>query len=269
MLMILPPPPRAIIARAACFEHRNVPVRWLPITASQSSRDRFRTEPPRNNPALLTRTSSRPSRSTTCASARSTAASSRTSSGSTASGSPSSAAIARFFSGFRPVTATRAPAARSPSAIARPSPPFPPVTTATRPSSEKSRRAVSSLPFRITPPRRSRRSEHQPADDEQSAPDEQRRPHDRHQATPVAGRLLHHHNAGQRQHPRQAADPDPEHHQHQRPAAAEAEEAVAQAEAPGRPEPAGVVAVEEAGRAPAFVQAAFLQRAELEAARDQ
>src|SRR5579864_2984780 len=80
--------------------------------------------------------------------------------------------------------------------------------------------------------------------------------------------LLDDHHASEHYHPQQAPHTDPKHNEHQRPAAAQTEHAVAEAQAPGCSSALAIVAHEEAERAPALFEAALLERAELESARD-
>src|SRR5258705_2765993 len=150
MLMILPPPPCAIITFPAACEHRNAPVRFTSITFRQSSTAMVATGATHARPALLTRTSIRPS----SACARSTIA--RTSSALVTSqpnpsartpSAESSAAVLAQRSASRAQSTRSAPISASAVAICRPSPLPPPVTMATLP-----RRSNSSLVC-IRPPR--------------------------------------------------------------------------------------------------------------------
>src|SRR5712691_2842160 len=87
-------------------------------------------------PALLTRMSSRPKRSTVCRTMSWQDAGSATSSATKALRAPdatSPATAASDFSRLRAAMTTAAPAAARPSAMPRPIPPLPPVTIATRP----------------------------------------------------------------------------------------------------------------------------------------
>ncbi len=84
-------------------------------------------------PAEQTRTSSRPSSTSTRATASSTCCERVTSAAMASAPLPSSSAVAPASSAFRSRIATRAPPARSRSAAARPIPRAPPVTSATRP----------------------------------------------------------------------------------------------------------------------------------------
>ena len=82
-------------------------------------------------PALLTRTSSRPWRSSTSSTIRAASDSSRTSPGMAAQRSPIAFAAASSTWARRQTMATRAPQACSSAAVARPRPVPPPVTSAT------------------------------------------------------------------------------------------------------------------------------------------
>src|SRR3990172_3569892 len=92
-------------------------------------------------PALFTRMSSRPKRSTAFCTSSRHEASRRTSTATASAFAPrawSSFTAASLFAALRAATTTAAPACASPRAMPRPIPPFPPVTMATRPVRSKS-----------------------------------------------------------------------------------------------------------------------------------
>ncbi len=119
---------RSIIPGATARATRNALVRFTSRSSRHSSSENCSRGLRSVMPALLTRTSTGPSRATPAA----TASSSVTSNG--AATAPSiSAARASAASAERPLIATRAPAAASARASARPSPRVEPVTSAVRP----------------------------------------------------------------------------------------------------------------------------------------
>src|SRR5713101_8843023 len=128
-------PARArIIAGKACWMHRCAPVRFVRITASQSSAFMRIASPSRVIAALFTKMSSRPNFSSTCLNPALTCSASATSIF-TANASPPAAKISftndASFSSFRAATATFAPASASARAVSRPIPCEAPVTSAT------------------------------------------------------------------------------------------------------------------------------------------
>src|SRR6266571_1602719 len=128
-------PARAfIMVGKACWIQRCAPVRFVRITASQSSAFMRMARPSRVIAALFTRISRRPNFSTTCLNPAFTCSASETSIF-TANASPPFATIsftsAASFSSLRAATPTFAPAPDSASAVSRPIPCDAPVTTAT------------------------------------------------------------------------------------------------------------------------------------------
>ena len=130
-------PARArIIVASACWMHKCAPVRFVRITASQSSAFIRMDRPSRVIAALFTKISSRPNFSIICLNPAFTCCASATSI-LTARAVPPAAAISpasavSFFS-FRAATATFAPASTSARAVSRPMPCDAPVTSATLP----------------------------------------------------------------------------------------------------------------------------------------
>src|SRR6266700_5947056 len=82
-------------------------------------------------------------------------------------------------------------------------------------------------------------------------------------------RLLDHHGASERRHARQVAHTDPEHDQHQGPTTAKAVPSMSYTQVPGWTRALPVVVHEETEWCAAYVQAALLQRTELEQASDE
>src|SRR5206468_4980638 len=136
MLMILPPPPCAIITFPAACAHRNAPVRFTSITFRQSSTAMLVTGATHARPALFTRMSIRPSsafaRSTIARTSSALVTSQRMPSARTPNGESSAAVLAQR-SASRAQSTTSAPISASAVAICRPSPLPPPVTMATLP----------------------------------------------------------------------------------------------------------------------------------------
>src|SRR5258706_5184418 len=155
MLMILPPPPWAIITFPAACEHRNAPVRFTSITFRQSSTAMVATGATHARPALFTRMSIRPSsdfaRSTIARTSSALVTSQPRPSARTPSAEISAAVFAQR-SASRAQSTRSAPISASAVAICRPSPLPPPVTMATLP-----RRSNSPLVC-IRSPRSFRRS---------------------------------------------------------------------------------------------------------------
>src|SRR6266567_1170035 len=128
-------PARArIMVWMACWMHRCAPVKFVRITASQSSCFMRNTRPSRVIAALFTRMSRRPNFSTTCLNPAFICSASATSIFTT-SASPPDATIsftsAASFSSLRAATATFAPASDRARAVSRPMPWDAPVTSAT------------------------------------------------------------------------------------------------------------------------------------------
>src|SRR5574341_181857 len=136
-LMILPFP-RLSISAAANLAQKKAPLRLVSRMSSHSASVVVVTSERRKMPALFTRTSTRPNRSTV-ARTRASASGTRRTSPATARASPPARAIApvtaRMGSGRRPATATRAPSRANAIAMASPMPEPPPVTRATLPPS--------------------------------------------------------------------------------------------------------------------------------------
>src|SRR5918996_3318058 len=154
-----PPPPCSIIRFPAARAQRKPPSSTIAVTARQPFGDRSSALTTKLPAALLTRTSTRPNRSTAAATRASTASGSRTSVG-TASPSPTrSATVSSSGSGRLPATATAAPRRPSSSAIARPRPVPPPVTIAVLPSKVPSASMVDQDDTRVEPQRALRRDE--------------------------------------------------------------------------------------------------------------
>src|SRR5437879_3116775 len=135
MLMILPPPCAIMTFPAAC-EHKKAPVRFTSSTRRQSSTAIVATGATQARPALFTRMSIRPSsafaRSTIARTSSALVTSQRRPSARTPS-AESSAAVSAQRSALRAQSTTSAPISASAVAICRPSPLPPPVTMATRP----------------------------------------------------------------------------------------------------------------------------------------
>src|SRR3954470_4115898 len=131
------PPPRRTICAISCFMHTKVPRRLMSRMRSHSSSSiscsgcaLFST------PALLKAMSSRPNRSTTCATAASTCSGIETSHAITSTSPPAcfrAASVSLRATAVRSRMATRAPSAAKASAVARPMPLAAPVTRATLP----------------------------------------------------------------------------------------------------------------------------------------
>src|SRR5215469_18321448 len=118
--------------------HRNAPLRWTFITVSQSSSLILKSRLSRSTPALFTRMSSRPNRSTPCATAASTASWLDTSQETASACEPACsiwAATCLQFSRSTSARITCAPSSAKRRAVAAPIPLPAPVIKATRPSS--------------------------------------------------------------------------------------------------------------------------------------
>src|SRR5205807_1119171 len=135
MLMILPPPCAIMTFPAAC-EHKKAPVRFTSSTRRQSSTAMVATGATQARPALFTRMSMRPSsafvRSTIARTSSGLVTSQRKPSARTPSAA-SSAAVCAQRSALRAQSTMSAPISASALAICRPSPLPPPVTMATFP----------------------------------------------------------------------------------------------------------------------------------------
>src|SRR5581483_10540114 len=127
------PPPAAAIAGTANLLHRNTPLTFTAISASQSSSLVSSTVPLRQMPALLTRMCSAPKRSTAPSTIRRQSAARLTSARRATARSPISAAVSRAAASSTSPTTTLAPSSAKARAIARPLPAPAPVTIATFP----------------------------------------------------------------------------------------------------------------------------------------
>src|SRR6266571_9418675 len=131
------PLPCATIARAAAWPHRKTPVRFTASTRFQCSSGSSRNACVPPIPALLTRTSSRPSFSSVRATSAVTSFASLTSVRWVSARLPRAASVSRATSAAARSTSARttaAPSDASRSAIANPSPAAAPVTIATLPA---------------------------------------------------------------------------------------------------------------------------------------
>src|SRR5256886_3637627 len=141
-MFTIEPPPRSIIIRPAACENRKTPVRLTSRTFCQPSSGVSSAGAPHDVPALLTRTSRRPSSSIVRSQTACTSAGSRTSQRMPRAFTPSSDSSAAACSQRSTLRAQRtrfAPSSAKASAICRPIPVPPPVTIAVLP--ERSNRS--------------------------------------------------------------------------------------------------------------------------------